>query len=258
MQIKKAMILAAGRGQRMGELTANLPKPLLRIGNRYLIEYAIANLKAAGINEIVINISYQAEQIKTALGDGSHYGLKIIYSQEKERLETGGGIFQALPVFGGQPFIVLSADVISDYPLQELPQQPQGLAHLIMVANPPYHPRGDYSLKEGHLIIQAKEEAVKEAGDVNEVADMKEELSLKTLSSPFVTDTLTFANIAVYRPELFANCLPGHFRLTQVLNPAIAAGQVSGQEYKGMWYNIGTPGDLDEARIAFSSSMMHS
>ncbi len=123
----RAMILAAGRGERMGELTMQTPKPLLRVGEYYLIEYVIVNIKRADIQEIVINISYQGEQIKAFLGDGSRYGVKIFYSEEKERLETGGGIFQALPLLGDKPFIVVSGDVITDFPLSRLPQEPDGI-----------------------------------------------------------------------------------------------------------------------------------
>src|SRR5262245_47836758 len=140
--MKKAMILAAGRGERMGELTSLQPKPLLRVAGHYLIEYAIANIKRAGISDIVINVSYRADQIKSALGDGKRYGVNIVYSEEKERLETGGGIFQALPLLGNEPFLVYSCDIITNYPLNLLPHQPNGLAHLIMVTNPVYHPHG--------------------------------------------------------------------------------------------------------------------
>src|SRR5437868_3465740 len=114
--MKRAMILAAGRGERMGELTLNTPKPLLRVDGRYLIEYGIESIKNAGIKEIVINISWHAEKIKAALGDGSQYGVNIIYSEEAERLETGGGIFKALPLLGSEPFLVMSSDIITDYP----------------------------------------------------------------------------------------------------------------------------------------------
>lgn len=211
--MKRAMILAAGRGERMGELTAALPKPLLRVADHYLIEYAIHRIKQAGICDILINLSYRGEQVKAALGDGSTYGVRLTYSDEPERLETGGGIFKALPFFGEDPFLVVSADVITDYPLQQLPQQPEGLAHLVMVANPSYHPLGDYGLAQGYLVL------------ANE-------------------DLLTFGNIGVYRPALFANCQPGHFKLNKVLQPAIAARAVTGEQYHGMWFNIGTPADL--------------
>ncbi len=214
----RAMILAAGRGERMGSLTANAPKPLLYVAGKYLIEYAIFSLVKAGIKEIVINVSYQAEQIKTALGDGKRYGVTIFYSEEKERLETGGGIFHALPLLGEEPFIVLSSDIITDYPLHQLPQQPEGLAHLVMVDNPPYHPEGDFGLREGRLVMN-------------------------------VQPTFTFGNISIFRPEFFKNCEPGHFRLTTLLIPAVLANQITGEHYRGAWYNVGTPSDLQEVNL---------
>lgn len=210
--MKRAMILAAGRGQRMGELTTHTPKPLLKVGGRYLIDYAISSLKQAGVSEIIINVSWHGDQIKAALGDGSQYGVKILYSEEQERLETGGGIFQALPLLGSEPFLVISSDIITDYPLQELPQ-PQGLAHLIMVNNPGYHSHGDYGLKDGFIEMDTSHK-------------------------------LTYASVGVYRPELFAHCSAGHFRLSTVLNPAIADGKVTGELYQGKWHNVGTPDDL--------------
>jgi len=213
--MKRAMILAAGRGQRMGELTTDCPKPLLRVKGRYLIDYAISSIKLAGIRDIVINVSYHGEQIKNALGNGMQYGVAITYSEEEERLETGGGIFQALPLLGKEPFIVVSSDIMTDYPLRELPQQPQGLAHLVMVSNPVFHPGGDYGLRDGKIELNVEQK-------------------------------LTYANVGVYRPELFSQCEPGHFRLTKVLNPAIDAGQVSGEQYHGAWHNVGTPADLAE------------
>lgn len=203
----RAMILAAGRGERMGALTADVPKPLLRVRGQYLIEYAIANLLRADIHEIVINVSYQAEKIKSALGDGKRYGATFFYSDEKERLETGGGILNALPMLGPEPFIVVSSDIITDYPLADLPREPDGLAHLVMVTNPPYHPCGDFGIKNGRLDLHA-------------------------------TPTFTFANISVMRPELFADCEAGHFRLTRLLIPAILNGQMTGEFYDGigvMW-----------------------
>lgn len=213
------MILAAGRGERMGELTLNTPKPLLRANGKYLIEYAIESLKEADITDIVINVSYHGDQIKTALGDGKQYGVNILYSEEQERLETGGGIFQALPLLGQEPFIVMSSDIITDYPLQKLPKKLDGLAHLIMVDNPVYHERGDFGIKNGRIDFAAK-------------------------------PTLTFASLGVYSPNLFKNCTAGHFRLTQLLNPAIESGQISGEHYQGIWHNIGTHADLVAAALA--------
>lgn len=221
--MKRAMILAAGRGERMGALTAESPKPLLKVGGCYLIEHAILAIKQAGIKEIVINISWQAEKIKQALQGGEDYGVKILYSEESERLETGGGIFKALPLLGTEPFLVMSSDIITDFPLHQLPEQPEGLAHLVMVNNPEYHREGDYGLENGKIGLNALQ-------------------------------TFTHGNIGIYRPELFAGCVQEYFRLTKVLNPAIAAGKVTGEHYQGRWHNIGTAADIKQFERAREDS----
>lgn len=209
----RAMILAAGRGERMGNLTLSTPKPLLKVAGRYLIDYAIASIKRAGIHDIVINTAYLGDQIKTAIGDGSRYGVDIVYSEESERLETGGGIVKALPLLGDEPFLVMSSDIVTNHPIASLPPQPKGLAHLVMIDNPPFHPQGDYGLKDGWLDLET-------------------------------VPTMTFANMGIYRPELFADCEPGHFRLNQVLLPAVKLKQISGESLNGFWFNVGTPADL--------------
>ncbi len=209
----RGMILAAGRGTRMGGLTDETPKPLLRVGKHYLIEYAIAAMVKADIREIVINISYRREQIKAALGDGARYGAALRYSEEEERLETGGGIFQALPLLGNAPFVVLSSDIISEYALEKLPKEPQALAHLVLVDNPIFHPQGDFCLQGNQIYCGG-------------------------------ASTFTFANIGVYRPELFAECKPGHFPLSAVLMQAIARQQVTGEYFAGQWFNIGSADQL--------------
>jgi MurNAc alpha-1-phosphate uridylyltransferase len=210
----RAMILAAGRGERMQHLTQDVPKALLRVRGRYLIEYALFSLKKIGIQEIVINVCYKADQIKAALGSGAQYGVTIIYSEEAEALETGGGIFQALPFLGQEPFIVLSCDVISDFRLQNLPEHPEKLAHLVLVDNPRFHPRGDFCLSGNHIYLGNDQ-------------------------------TYTFSNIGLYRRELFAECKPGKFRLGDTLKQAILNAQVTGEYYKGFWENLGTPAQLE-------------
>ncbi len=219
----RGMILAAGRGERMGALTQGIPKPLLRVAGRYLIEYSINALTKIGVRDIVINISYKCEQIKMALGNGARYGAVIHYSEESEALETGGGIFQALPLLGNEPFMVLSCDVITDYPLQNLPNNPEKLAHLVLVDNPPYHPQGDFSL-DGQRV---------HCGNA---------------------PTFSFGNIGIYRPELFAHCKPGKFRLGHLLREAIMKQQVTGEYFKGLWHNLGTPEQLEEATVALESA----
>jgi len=213
----RAMILAAGRGERMRDLTLDKPKALLKVKDRYLIEYSLLALKKANVREIVVNVCYHREQIKSALGDGSRYGVDIHYSEETEALETGGGIFQALPFFGDDPFVVLSCDVVMDYPLENLPKNPQKLAHLVLVDNPDFHPKGDFCLsKKGEIAIPQR----------NGIASR----------------TFTFANIGVYRKELFEGCEAGRFRLGDLLKQKI--DQVTGEHFRGFWYNLGTPEQL--------------
>ncbi len=212
------MILAAGRGERMGALTADLPKPLLKAGKNYLIEYSILSLVKIGILDIVINISYCAGQIKTALGDGSRYGVRFYYSEEPDVLETGGGILNALPLLGDEPFIVLSSDIITDYPLQKLFLRPDMLAHLILVDNPSFHPSGDFCLQD-------------------------EKLSLA------FQNQFSFGNIGIYHPDLFSGYQPGKFRLGGVLKEAISKEKITGEHYQGIWHNIGTPEDLSRCLI---------
>jgi MurNAc alpha-1-phosphate uridylyltransferase len=217
----RGMILAAGRGARMGALTADCPKPLLKANGKYLIEYSIAALINSGIRDIMINISYCGAQIKAALGDGARYGVNFYYSEESEALETGGGILQVLPFFLGKPFIVLSSDVVTDYLLQKLPIEPTGLAHLVLVDNPGFHPRGDFCL-QGERVSRAEQ------------------------------NQFTFSNIGVYRPELFAECAPGKFRLGDLLKKAVDNAQVTGEYYQGLWHNLGTPSDLQRFSVIAS------
>jgi N-acetyl-alpha-D-muramate 1-phosphate uridylyltransferase len=214
----RAMILAAGRGLRMAHLTAETPKPLLRVCGHYLIEFAIHALRKAGIQDIVINVSYLREQIKSALGDGKQYDVRLHYSEEPDALETGGGILQALPLLGKGPFIVLSGDLITEYPLENLIHCPKKLAHLVLVNNPDFHPQGDFCLQGDRV--------------------------LKTGGQK-----LTFSNMGVYHPDLFAHCQPGRFRLGDLLKEAVEKGQVTGEHYQGVWYNVGTPQQLDAVDV---------
>jgi MurNAc alpha-1-phosphate uridylyltransferase len=205
------MILAAGRGERMRPLTDTTPKPLLRIGGQMLIEHHVHALARAGITGLVINHAHLGEKIARALGDGSAYGVAIQYSPEGEAaLETGGGIFNALPLLGEAPFLVVNADIWTDFDFAGLPQDIDALAHLVMVDNPPQNPEGDFSLSEGRLAQQGPA-------------------------------MLTFSGIGIYRPELFSGCTPGAFPLAPLLRAAIDAGQVTGEHFTGSWFDIGTP-----------------
>ena len=213
----KAMILAAGRGERMRPLTDHTPKPLLWVAGKPLIAHHLEALRAASIGEIVINTGHLGEQMQAALGDGRNWGVRIAWSPEPpEALETGGGIFQALPLLGPEPFLVVNGDVWTDYPFARLPAMPTGLAHLVLVSNPPHHPLGDFAL--------AAEGRVGESGPRR----------------------LTFSGISVLRPNLFAGCAPGRFPVGPLLRRAMAAGQVSGEHYAGGWRDIGTPQRMAE------------
>ena len=207
----KAMILAAGRGKRMRPLTDSMPKTLLKANGQALIVYHIEALRRAGLRELVINLGHLGEQIQNTLGDGRRFGVNIAYSQEPPAaLETGGGILQALPLLGAEPFIAVNGDIWCDYAFQRLPNRLQGLAHLVLVDNPPHHSEGDFALNQGQL---------SETGE----------------------QRLTFSGISVLDPTLFAGCVAGRFPLAPLLRRAMAQGQVSGEYYRGMWSDIGTP-----------------
>jgi MurNAc alpha-1-phosphate uridylyltransferase len=209
------MILAAGRGERLRPHTDHTPKPLLRVGGRALIEHHLHALGEAGFRDIVINQGHLGEQLPATLGDGSRYGLRIAYSYEgTPPLETGGGIHHALPLLGPAPFLVVNGDVWTDYPFARLRRDPLGLAHLVLIDNPRHRPGGDFGL-----------------GDDGSVTDQ----------APPNTPRLTFSGIGIYRPELFAACTPGAFPLAPLLRRAMAAGQVSGEHYRGQWMDVGTP-----------------
>ncbi|HEX5121767.1 MAG TPA: nucleotidyltransferase family protein [Rhodanobacteraceae bacterium] len=213
--MRTAMIFAAGRGERMRPLSDVTPKPLLRVGAKMLIEHHLEKLAAIGVSDVVINTSHLAELFPAALGDGSRWGVRIRYSYEGEKpLETGGGIKHALPLLGDAPFIGVSADIVSDYDYAKLPAEPQGLAHLVMVPNPAFHPRGDFFLDGSRL----NEEGVGER--------------------------LTFANIAVYRPEMIAAEAATYFKLLPLYQRAMRNRNLGGERFDGFWANIGTPEQL--------------
>ena len=221
----KAMILAAGRGNRMRPLTDRVPKPLLEAGGRPLIHYHLERLAAAGIHDIVINHAHLGEQIEAALGDGHHLGVHIRYSPEQTALETGGGIFKALPLLGPDPFLVINGDIWSDIDLVGLHLSGNDLAHLVLVDNPPHHPSGDFVLRDGR--VQADGDQA-EAGRID------------------ASRRLTFSGVGVYSPGLFAGCRPGAFALAPLLRDAMAQGRVGGGHHRGHWLDIGTPERLSE------------
>lgn len=195
----------------MRPLTDQTPKPLLKVHGQPLIDYHLHALARAGVSDVIVNLSYLGSLIETSVGDGTRYGLRIRYSHEGEPpLETGGGIYRVLPMLGDAPFMVVNADIWTDYDFAALPRQPHGLAHLVLVDNPPHHPDGDFVLQGRRL-------------------------------RPHGPQRLTFSGVGVYRPALFAGCQGGAFPLAPLLRAAIADGQVGGEHYAGRWFDVGTP-----------------
>ena len=213
-----AIILAAGRGERMRPLTDAMPKPLLDINGKPLIQYHVENLVRAGINQIVINHGVYCDQIEKYLGDGSRFQANLVYSAEGNApLETGGGIYRALPLLGEGPFLALNADIWTDYPFQSLLSNPPGLAHLVLVANPEHNPAGDFAIQDAYL--------------TNRGARL-----------------YTFSGIGVYRKGLFQGQAGGVFPLTPLIRQAADKHQVTGEMYAGAWTDIGTPERLNKLR----------
>ena len=211
------MILAAGRGERMRPLTDHTPKALLRIGGKPLIVWHIERLASAGYRELVINHAYLGSQIEEALGHGDRWGVRIHYSAEGEgkALETGGGIYKALPLLGDQPFLVVNADIFTDLDYASLELPADCLASLVLVDNPPHHRSGDFLLS---------------GGQVSDADGAR----------------LTFAGIGIYKPSLFEDCQAGAFPLAPLLRRAMAAGRVCGMHYTGRWSDVGTPERLQQ------------
>ena len=223
----KAMILAAGRGERMRPLTDVMPKPLLPVAGKALIEYSLENLAKAGFTDIVINVAYLGQQIKDFCGDGKRWQLAIQYSDEGDTaLETAGGIAKALPLLGNEAFLVVNADIIFDYPLAHLQHKTVDLAHLVLIENPPHHPQGDFALdSQGRVSEQGAEK-------------------------------LTFSGIGVYHPALFASVSTEQpLKLRPILNQAMQQGKVSGECFDGLWLDIGTPQRLQQVSDNLSLSV---
>ena len=206
----KAMLLAAGRGERMRPLTDSMPKPLVPVGGRALIVWHLLALARAGVREVVINLSWLGAQLRDALGDGSKFGVRISWSDEGPvPLETGGGIFHALRLLGPEPFLVVNADIWTDIDFGRLALEPDAHAHLVLIPNPPHHPRGDFGL------------------DGDRVVDRE-------------TGRLTYSGVGVYSREFFAGCTAGRFPLLPLLNRANAAGRARGEVHRGEWCDVGT------------------
>ncbi|CAG7857615.1 N-acetyl-alpha-D-muramate 1-phosphate uridylyltransferase [biofilm metagenome] len=212
----KAMILAAGRGERMRPLTDHVPKPLLSVADKPLIVHTINQLVAAGFTELVINHAHLGRQLEDTLGNGQKFGAHISYSPEGEALETAGGIIHALPLLGNEPFLVINGDIATDFPFAELCVINIKLAHIVLINNPAHNPNGDFGLDSTGLVT-------------NE-ADRR----------------FTFSGIGVYHPDLFMNTPPGKSKLAPLLRQGISEKKVTGQFYPGFWMDIGTPERLQE------------
>ncbi|HEX4844177.1 MAG TPA: nucleotidyltransferase family protein [Limnobacter sp.] len=219
-----AMILAAGRGERMRPLTDHCPKPLLKAGGKPLLQWHLEALRGAGITQVVINHAHLGHQIESAFGDGHALGLEIHYSAESNALETAGGIAKALPWLGKNPFLVINGDVSCDWPIANALAaaarwQPNQLAHVVLVPNPAHHPQGDFALQGG--LVKEQEAS----------------------SEP----CYTFSGIGVYAPALFTSVPSGGVaKLAPLLRGAMAQGKVTGELYSGFWMDVGTPQRLQE------------
>lgn len=219
----KALIFAAGLGERMRPLTDSTPKPLLSVGGKRLIEWHLEKLAAIGVDDVVVNTSWLADQFPQALGDGGRWGLRIHYAYEGNTpLETGGGMLHALPLLGSETFLLVNGDVWTDFDFAQLPREPDGLAHLVMVDRPQQATQGDFALDEdGHV-----------RSDGNQ--------------------RLTYAGLGVYRPQLLddwrqhsndagASDSPARFRLAPILRAHMPSGDIRGEHHRGRWTDVGTP-----------------
>lgn len=205
----RAMLLAAGRGERLRPLTDELPKSLVEIQGQSLLERHLHNLQLAGVETVVINLGWLGEQIVSRVGSGSRYGLEVIYSPEGDNiLETGGGVYKALPMLGSEPFLVVNADVHTDMPVPDVELASDATGHLVLVPTPDYRDHGDFGMR-----------------DVLVTND----------------DELTFSGVAIYRPEFFEGCEAGRFSIVPLLREAADARRLTGSVYDGLWADVGTP-----------------
>ncbi len=206
----KAMILAAGRGERLRPLTDTVPKALIEVRGQRLLERHIASIRAAGIEDIVINLGWLGNKIQERIGSGSDHGVNVTYSDEGDNvLETGGGIHKALPLLGSEPFLVVNADIYTDMPVPGVKLDENSLGHLVLVPSPAYRESGDFNLENG--LVRNGESA-----------------------------SLTFSGVSVYRPEFFSGCEAGRFSIVPLLREAADDGRLQGSLYEGLWADIGT------------------
>ena len=216
-----AMLLAAGRGDRLRPITDTTPKSLVEVRGKALIEHHLERLAESGYQTVVINLGWLGEQILERVGSGERYGLQVVYSPEGDNiLETGGGIHRALPMLGDTPFLVANGDVFTDMPVPSLELPGDELAHLVLVPRPPFRDRGDFDLRDGKVVNTTSPE-------------------------------LTFSGIAVYRPAFFTDCEPGRFPLAPMLRAAADRGEVGGSLYDGLWEDVGTVERLEKLNRGF-------
>jgi MurNAc alpha-1-phosphate uridylyltransferase len=213
----KAMVLAAGRGERLRPLTDTTPKALIEVHGQSLLERHLLNIRDAGIEDVVINLGWLGEKVRERVGSGSEFGLNIAYSDEGDNiLETGGGIYNALHLLGSDPFFVVNADIYTDMPVPNVTLPENALGHLVLVPSPEYREVGDFDLEDG--LVRNGE-----------------------------TPLLTFSGVSVYRPEFFDGCEPGRFSIVPMLREAANDGRLRGTMYAGLWADVGTPERLEAA-----------
>jgi MurNAc alpha-1-phosphate uridylyltransferase len=222
----KAIVLAAGRGERMRPLTDTTPKPLLPVAGKPLIGYHLEALARSGIRDVVINLSWLGDRIRETIGDGARYGVRVAYSDEGPvALETAGGIFNALPLLAPGPFVVVNGDTWTDIDAGRLTLEANADAKLVLVPNPAHHPRGDFGLDGGFVVERD-------------------------------TGRHTYSGVGIYRPEFFEGCVPGKFPLLPLLKRAIAARRLRGTLYEGEWCDVGTPQRLADLEARASESFV--
>lgn len=214
-----AMLLAAGRGERLRPYTDTLPKALIEVRGESLIERHLTHVKAAGIDTVIINLGWLGEQIVERIGSGSNYGVDVVYSPEGDDvLETGGGIQRALPILGIEPFLVINADVYTDMPMPVTKLDTDDMGQLVLVPNPQHKSKGDFDL-------------------------------IGTRVRNGAEPRFTYSGVAIYRPEFFADCAPGRFPLGPMLHAAADAGSLRGDLYSGAWEDVGTADKLVELNL---------
>ena len=232
----KVMLLAAGRGERMGALTEQMPKPLIPVAGKPLLAHQMERLRDAGFEELVVNTAYLGEQIRTFLGDGSQWGVTVCCTEEPQRLETAGGIINALPLLGDDPFLVVNSDVWCDFPLETLQRPLSGLAHLVLVDNPAHNSEGDFTLNVASGRVSDQPQLAASSDD----------------------KVLTFSGISLLSPQLFAGVTPGRKPLAPLLRQAMVKGLVSGEYFGGTWIDVGTPDRLAQVATLISGTAENS